>query len=161
MDLSNVSEYLPVLIAIIGVIALQYFLRRGRGPVSSQRNIVEGLMSDVRINLRLVEVLDDGEQIKHFSVTGWSLYKNKVDFLDQQVQTALMESYELAEDYNNQIATNRKFRSAHYIASINTGKMKERLQKSMSGLEDWMYRATGSTDPNAGHSGFFDSLLGR
>ena len=159
MDFSNLSEFLPVILTIVGVIALQYFMRRNRGSAAPNRNVVQGIMSDIRINLRLIEILDNGEQIKRFSVTGWRLYRDKLDFLNQPVRAALTEAYEIAEDYNQQVAANKKFKTAHYIASINTGKMKERLQKGLTGLEDWLLQTTGSKDP-AGKSGFFDGLIG-
>lgn len=160
VDFSDVSEFLPVILTIVGVIALQFFMRRGRGGgIAPNRNIIQGFMSDIRINLRLVEILENGEQIKRFSVTAWKLYKDKIDFLNQPVQTALTEAYEIAEDYNQQVAANKRFKTAHYIANINTGKMKERLQKGLAGLEDWLLQTTGSTDP-AGKSGFFDGIIG-
>lgn len=160
MDFGNVSEILPVIIAIIGVIVLQVFMRKNRNPVSSQQHIIQSLMSDIRINIRLVDILMRGEQIKRFSVTGWKLYKDKIDFLSQPVRTALTEAYEIAEDYNGQVASTRKYSTANYIAGINTGKMKEKLEKSKSGIEEWLMVKTGTSD-SAGKTGFFDGLLGR
>jgi hypothetical protein len=160
MDFGDLSDNLPIIGTVIALILLQFFLRRRHNPQSSQAQIVQNLLSEVRVNLRLVDVLIDGEQIKRFIVTQWTINKNKLDFLDQSLQSALTDAFTIAEDYNQQVASYKKFRTALYIASINAGKMKEKLTQSKTEMEKWLIAKTGTKDP-AGKSGYFDDLIGK
>ena len=160
MDLGNLSEVLPIILVIIGIIAIQYFLRRKGGTKSSHQYVVHGLLSDIRINLRLVEILMDGEQIKRFSTNGWKLHSNNIEFLTQNLQSALEDVFGIAQDYNDQVATTKKFMTTNYEADINTARLKDLLQKCKSALEDWLMTNVGTTDPG-GKTGIFDGLLGR
>lgn len=156
----NIVEYLPVIGVAIVLIAIQYFMRRKNGSVSSQNQIVQRLLSDTRINLRLVEVMINGEQIKKFCLTGWNMDKNNIDFLKLSLQGAIVEANKIAEDYNKQIESKKKQGAIDYNADIDTLKMKEKLKASKAGLEDWLMEKTGTTDPG-GKGGFLSGLFGR
>jgi len=159
MDI-NFIEYLPVIGVAIVLVAIQYFLRRNNGSVSSQTQVVQKLLSDIRINLRLIEVLLNGEPIKRFSVNGWRMYKDSIDFLRQPLQGAIKEAYEIAEDYTQQVETAKKSGSVNNIAAIDIAKMKEKLKTGKAGLEDWLMGKTGTIDPG-GKGGILSMLFGR
>jgi len=161
LDFSDLSEVMPIILTVIGLIAIQWFLRRkGGSSSSSQQYIVHALLSDIRVNLRLVEILMDGEQIKRFAINGWKINREKIEFLNQNLQSALTESFDIAQDYNDQVATTKQFKTTNYVANIDTVKLKDRLQKCKSALEDWLMTNVGTTDPG-GKTGIFDSLIGR
>jgi hypothetical protein len=160
VDFGDLSEFMPVLLVIIGLIAMQLFLRRKGGPPSSNRYVVHAILSDIRVNLRLVEILIEGEQIKRFAVNSWKTSRNNIEFLSQNLQSALTDAFNIAQAYNDQVATTRQFKTSNYIASIDTVKLKDRLEKCKSALEDWLMDNVGTTDPG-GKTGMFDSLIGR
>ena len=160
MDFGDIGENLPFIALIIGLILLQFFLRRRRSPETTQERIAELLASEVRVNLRLAEVLAAGEPIKRFITTNWRINKNKVDFFEQALQVALTDAFTIAEDYNQQVNAAKKFKSAGYIASIDVEKLKDKLTKSKEGLEQWFLSKTGSKEPPPKTPGMFDSLLG-
>lgn len=151
---------MPVILTIVGLIAIQFFLRRKDAPASSQQHIVQALLSDIRIDLRLVEVLMEGEQIKRFAINGWKTNRDKIDFLKQNLQSALTDAFVIAQDYNNQVATTKQFQTSNYVASIDTVKLKDRLVRCRSELEDWLMTKVGTIDPG-GKTGMFDILFGR
>lgn len=160
MEVGDLTEFMPVILVIIGLIAIQLFLRRKGGSRSSHQYVVHSILSDVRVNLRLVDILMEGEQIKRFAVSGWNLNRNNIEFLSQNLQSALIEAFDIVQDYNDQVATTKQFKTSNYVAGIDTVKLKERLQKSKSALEDWLMNHVGTTDPG-GKTGIFDSILGR
>lgn len=160
MDFGNLSEIMPVILVIIGLIALQFFLRRKDKSPSSHQHIVHAILSDIRINLRLVEILMEGEQIKRFAINGWKTNSNNIEFLSQNLQSALTDLFNIAQDYNEQVAPTKQFKTSNYVASIDTVKLKDLLQKCKSALEDWLMNNVGTTDPG-GKSGIFDILIGR
>lgn len=160
MDFDGLSDYMPVILVIIGLIALQMFLRRKGTSKSSHQHTVHAILSDIRINLRLVDVLMEGEQIKRFAINGWNTCRNDIEFLSQNIQSALTDAFEIALDYNEQVASTKQFQTTNYKAGIDTIKMKDRLQRCKSALEDWLMTNVGTTDPG-GKTGIFDSLIGR
>lgn len=160
MDFGDLSEVMPVILVIIGLITIQFFFRRRDKSPSSHQHAVHAILSDIRINLRLVEILMEGEQIKRFSVVGWKTHSNNIEFLTQNLQSALTDAFDIAQDYNDQVATTKQFKTSNYVASIDTVKLKDRLQRCKSALEDWLMNNVGTTDPG-GKTGMFDSLIGR
>ncbi|UCD08605.1 MAG: hypothetical protein JSU79_09630 [Dehalococcoidales bacterium] len=160
MDFSNIAEVMPVILVILGLVAIQLFLRRKGGTKSSHQHTVHAILSDVRVNLRLIEILMEGEQIKRFAFNGWNLHRNNIEFLSQNLQSALTDAFGIAQDYNEQVATTKHFMTSNYEADIDTVKLKDLLQRSKKALEDWLMNNVGTTDPG-GKTGMFDSLLGR
>jgi hypothetical protein len=159
MDI-NFIEYLPVIGVAIVLVAIQYLLRKKNDSVSSQTQVVQKLLSDIRINLRLIEVLLNGEPIKRFSVNGWKMCKENIDFLKPTLQGAIKEACEMAEDYTQQVETAKKSGSVNNAASLNITKMKEKLKIGKAGLEDWLMEKTGTIDPG-GKGGILNILFGR
>jgi hypothetical protein len=160
LDFGDLSEVMPVILVIIGLIALQFFLRKKGGSSSPHQYVVHSILSDIRVNLRLVQVLMEGEQIKRFAVKGWIMNMNNIEFLSQNLQSALTDAFNIAQDYNEQVSTTKQFQTSNYVASIDTVKLKDRLQRCKSALEDWLMKNVGTTDPG-GKTGIFDSIIGR
>lgn len=161
MDFGDISENIPIIALIIGLILLQFFLRRRRSPVTTQTQIVQNLLSEVRLNLRLAEILVSGEQIKRLLTTSWKINRNKIEFLEQSLQVNLTDAFTIAEDFNQQVAASKKYKSLSYIASIDAEKLKDKLTKSKEGLEEWLFSKTGTKEPIQKSPGIFDDLLGR
>ncbi|HEY93953.1 MAG TPA: hypothetical protein G4O15_03310 [Dehalococcoidia bacterium] len=160
MDFGNLSEVMPVILVILGLVAIQLFMRRKNVSPSSHQHVVHAILSDIRVNLRLVQILMDGEQIKRFAINGWKTNRNNIEFLSQNLQSALTDAFNIALDYNEQVSTTKQFKTSNYIASIDTVKLRDLLQKCKSALEDWLMNNVGTTDPG-GKTGIFDSLIGR
>ncbi len=161
MDFGDIGENIPVIATIIGLILLQLFLRRRRKPETTQQGIVENLLSEVRLNLRLAEVISSGQQIKRFMTTSWRINNNKLDFLEQSLQVTLTDAFTIAEDFNQQVAAAKKYKSTSYTASIDAIKLTEKLTKSREGLEEWLLAKTGTKEPATKTPGIFDDLIGK
>jgi len=160
MDFGDIGENIPIIALIIGLILLQFFLRRRRSPATTQTQVVQTLLSEVRLNLRLAEVMISGEQIKRLITTNWKINRNKIEFLDQSLQGNLTDAFMIAEDFNQQVATSRKYKSTSYIANIDALKLKNKLTKIKEGLEQWLLSKTGTREP-VEKTGMFDDLIGR
>lgn len=160
MNWDNFTENLPLIGTIIGFLILQFVIRRKRSPNASEEQIVQAFLSDIRVNIRLLDVLIEGEQIKKFHMDVWKAYRFKIEFLSQSLQSALTDVFEIAQDYNDQVAAARKYKSTHYYASINTGKMEDRLKKCKTELENWLMKRTGTIEPG-GKSSIMDDLFGK
>ena len=161
MDFKDIGANLPFIIGAIALVAIQYFLRKRRGPEANQQEIVQNLLAEVRLDLRLAEVFSFQYQAKRFMTTTWQLNKNKLDFLGKALEASMSNAFTMAEDYNQQIAAAKKYKSTSYIASVNMDKLKGLLAVCQEGLEQWLVLKVGSKDPPLRTPGVFDDLLGK
>ncbi len=161
MDFGNISENLPIIVLVIGFILLQFFLRQRRKPEIAQQEIVQNLLSEVRLDRALVEIFSLRQKPKRFETVRWQMSKTKLDFLDQALQVALTGAFTMAEDFNRQIDAAQKYKSASYLVGIDVAKLKEPLTKSQQGLEEWLMAKTGTKEPFSKYPGIFDGWFGR
>ncbi len=161
MDFGDITDNLPVIISIIVLILLQFFLRRRRSPETNQIGIVQNLINEVRLNNRLADVFNPSKAGKKFMDTSWRLYGNKLDFLERDLQTEVSDTYMLIEDYNQQITSAKKFKSTSYLASIDIDRLKDLLDDTQEGLEEWLMSRTGTTETTPKSPSIFGDFTGR
>lgn len=160
MDFGDIGENLPIIVMVIALIFLQFFLRRRRKPEATQREIVQSLLSEARMNLSLIEASRFRSQVKKFEAGSWQRNKNKLDFLEQSLQTVLSDAFMKVEDFNQQIEAAKKYKSASYMVNIDVDKLTTPLTKSKEGLEEWLLAQTGTKEPPPRYPGMFDALFG-
>jgi cytochrome c-type biogenesis protein CcmH/NrfF len=69
MDFDAISDNLPLFLLIIGIILVQFLLRRRRRPEVTYREITQSLLAEVRLNQALVETFSLREKPKRFEMT--------------------------------------------------------------------------------------------
>lgn len=152
---------LPFIFGVIALVVIQFFLRRRHSPGGTEQEIVQNLLAEVKLDLRLTEVFDFSSRAKRFMTTAWQLNKNKLDFLGKSLQVSVSDAFMMAEDYNQQIAAAKKYKSTSYMVSINMDKLKGLLAASQQGLEQWLVLKVGSKNPPEKVPSVFDDLLGK
>jgi len=160
MDFDAIGENILPIVIILGLIILQFYLGRRRRGEKTQRGVVQSLLLEVRLNQALLGTADQREKPKAFEVTSWKIHKNRIDFLSQSLQGALNDAYMIIEDFNQQIKVTKKYKSAGYLVGVDVDKLKEPLNKSREGLEQWLLSATGSKEPATEYRSMWDSLFG-
>jgi len=161
MDWGDIGGNIPVIVTVIGLIVLQFFLRRRRPPETSPWEIAQNLLAEVGHNLKIAEAFTFHWQARKFVIASWQRNKNKLDFLEQSLQGFITDAFIMAQDFNQQIAAARKHKSASYMASVNVEKLKGLLTKSEQGLEQWLTSEGGTTEPSSEVAGVFDDWGGR
>ena len=136
-DLGDLGRNITVLIPLILLILFQVFLKKRKGE-GTPLEIVGSLFSEIVQNQTVMEAFLIQWQAKKFKTGSWQRNKNKLDFLDQSVQTALSDAFSLAEDFNRQIDNAKKYKSSSYLANVNVEKLREPLTRSKQGLEAWL-----------------------
>ncbi len=160
MDFGSIAENFPLIASIVGLILLQIFLRRRRKPETTHPEIVQSLLSEVKLNQALVETFNLRQKPKKIETVSWQRSKDKLGFLDSSLQVALSDAFTMAEDFNQQIDAANKHKSASYMASVNMDRLKGPLAKSKEGLEQWLMSKTGQKEPPPQYPGVFDGLFG-
>ena len=160
MDFVAFSDNIFPILIVVGLIVLQIFLGRRRRGARSQQQIVQSLLLEIRVNQALAETFMQREKPRKFDINGWRLYKNKIDFLSQSLQTDLSNVYMIMEDYNIQIESAKKFKSTSYMVSVDVNRLHEPLKKCREELEQWLQLSTGSREPQTEYRGMMDNLFG-
>ncbi len=151
---------LLLILAVMGLILLVFFLRKGYRPERTRPEVVQNLLTEVRLNLALVGVFHLQQKPKKFELNSWQRNKTRVNFLAPSLQHALSEGFGMAEDFNRQIDVAKKSKSASHTVNIDVDKLKEPLTKSKLGLEEWLLINIGAKQLPPKYPGIIDSLFG-
>ena len=93
MDFGAIGENLPIILAIVGFILLQFFLSRRRKPETTHQEIVNSLLTEVKLNQALVETSSLRQKPKKLEIVSWQRNKAKLDFLDQPLRNTLSDAF--------------------------------------------------------------------
>ena len=98
-----------------------------------------GLLSEINHNLKVTDAYSSDWRVKkRFKTGNWDRNKEKIDFLDEQLQMNISSAFGLAEDFNQRIDDAKQHKSTSYLAGIPVDKMTEPLTKSKQGLTEWI-----------------------
>jgi hypothetical protein len=161
MNLSTIQENLPFIIGALALIALQLFLRKKAGPAANQQQVVQNLLAEIQLDLKIAENFSYSAPARKYMTTTWRMNNTRLEFLDKAVLDNINDAFMLAEDYNKQIDSAKKFKSSSYIVGIDTKKLKGLLTQSQQGLEKWMIAKTGEKNPPEKIPGIVDDLIGK
>lgn len=138
MDLGEMGENLLLLLMLVIFFVGGIFLFRKRKGGGTSLEMVVALLSEVSYNRKLMEDFHFHWNIKKFKVDSWNRDKSKLDFLDQPLQAALSDAFNLIEDFNQRIDAAKKNRTSSYLAGIDIEKLRTPLDKSWQGLQEWL-----------------------
>jgi hypothetical protein len=161
MDLGTIQENIPFIIGALALIALQLFLRKKAGPAANQQQVVQGLLAEIQLDQSIAEHFSYGNQAKKYTTTTWKMNKDRLDFLEKDLQANLNNAFMMAEDYNKQIDAAKRFKSTSYIVGIDSKKLMSLFNNSRQGLEKWLIAKTGTKNPVEKVPGLMDDLLGK
>jgi hypothetical protein len=133
-------------------------MTRRRKTGNTSLDAAAGILSNINANLKILEERQTNWQSKKkFQTSGWKMYKNKLEFLDPTLLTAINESFTIAEDLNSRIDSARKNRAMATLQDMPLEKLRAPLTKSKEGLTIWIrtnYQAETQNNQRRGCSGF-------
>ncbi len=141
-----------ILIPIIILIVLTFVMRRRRAE-KTDPEIAGSLFLDVNENLKLAESFSLQRRPKKFRTGSWQRNSEKVEFLDASLRSSLADAFGLAEDFNQEIESAKKYKSTIYLSGVDVHKLEEPLTKSKQGLEEWLKANIQQAGPDAGRRG--------
>lgn len=153
MDFFGEGSQWAILIPIIILIVLSFVMRRRRPAEKTDPEIAGSLFLDVNENLKLAESFSFQRRPKKFRTGSWQRNSEKVDFLDASLRSSLADAFGLAEDFNQEIESAKKYKSSIYLSGVDVHKLEEPLTKSKQGLEEWLKANIQQAGPDAGRRG--------
>ena len=118
-DWGEIGKILGYLAPVIIFLVVNIFFRKQQEQ-KRRLEVVKGLLSEIDYNQKLMEAFSFQWQAKKFKTGNWKKNKDKMDYIDQSLHATLAGAYEIAEDFNQEIATAQKYKSASYLAGIRT-----------------------------------------
>lgn len=147
-------QNLALIAVVIIILIASIFLKKRKGE-SAPMLIAMGLLREVDKNQKLMEAFLFHWKAKKFKTETWKNNNAKFDFLDEELQIALSDAFEMAEEFNQQIEAARKHKTSSYLAAIQVDRLREPLAESRQGLEEWIQENWGKTELYPKRRGFF------
>lgn len=133
-EIGKIISYLaPVLIFLAA-----NGLFRKRKEQQRQVAVVKGLLAEIDYNQKLLESFSRQRQIKRFRTATWDRHQGKLDYLEDGLHASLTTTYDIIQEFNQQIDTARQYRSASYLESLTPGRLQKPLEQSQQGLQQWL-----------------------
>jgi len=148
-----------LIIPLIVLIVFSVFMRR-RKSENTPQDIASGLLSDLNANQGIMERFNSQTRPTKLKIGSWQRNNNKLGFLDSATSISITNFFKMAEDFNLQMDTAKKYKTTSYISGINTERMKEPLAKSREGLQEWMKVNMQQAGPGAGRQGCLPGMGG-
>lgn len=145
-DWEEIGKIFSYLIPVIVLILVNVFFRKQQEQ-KRRLTVVKSLLSEIDYNQKLMEDFLFQWQTRKFKTGGWKRNRDKMDYIDQGLHATLAGAYGVAEEFNREIDTAKKHRSASYLASIRVDRLREPLAKSKQGLEEWLELNKGRKKP--------------
>ena len=119
------------LFLMLGLSVVLQILRTQRAPLGR----VAGILSNVIKNEKFVENFSFHRSMGKLKAGAWKKNKDKINFLPQDMRTALSKLFEMVEEANERIAAAIKYKSDSYMAGIDISKLREPLARSKEQLQ--------------------------
>lgn len=154
MEFGDAWQNLALIAVVIILLIASIFFRKRKGE-SAPMVIAMSLLRDVDKNQKLMEAFLFHWKTKKFKTETWENNEEKLDFLDEELQIALSDAFEMAEEFNEQIEAARKHKTSSYLAAIQVDRLKEPLAESRQGLEEWIQESWGKPELYPKRRGLF------
>ncbi len=149
-----------LIIPLIVLIVFSIFMRR-RKSENSPQDIVMSLISDLHSNQRVVEQFESQTRPTKLKIGSWQRNRDKIGFLDETTRSNVSNFFKMAEDFNLQMDTAKRYKTTSYLSGMNTEKMREPLTKSIEGLQEWLKVNMQQMGPGTGNQGCMGGGSGR
>ena len=136
-DWGDIGKIFSYLVPVIILLVVNVFFRKQQER-KRRLTVVKSLLSEIDYNQKLMDAFSLKWQAKKFKTGTWKRNKGKMDYIDQSLHATLTTAYEIADDFNREIDTAKKYKSAAYLANIQVDRLIEPLARSKQGLKEWL-----------------------
>ena len=158
MDWGTIGERLLFVAAIVAFLLL-FSVFRGRSPLKARAEMVRTLLSEIRVNLILVETFHQQPKPRRFETTHWQLHKKKFAFLGKSLEADMASVFGQAIDHNARLNAAKRSKSTEKVVP-DLEAMNAPLVRIKQGLEDWLLANIGRIDDTE-RPGMIGGLFGR
>lgn len=147
LDWAEIGKTIASIMPVIIFLLINIIFRKQQEQ-KRKITVVQGLLSETIYNQKLMEAFLLQWQFKKFRTSIWRRNKNKLDYMDSGLRDNLGGAYEIAEEFNQEIAEAKKHKSPNYLASVQWHRLRTPLAGSKQGLEEWLLLNKGKEKPS-------------
>jgi hypothetical protein len=138
---SNILIGLALLLLLGLSIGLQIFRTR-----RSLLGHVVAILGNIKHNIKLCENFSYHYGIGKLKADAWEKYREKVDFLPQELLNNLSKVFDLVMEINVNIDAAMRYKTDSYMAAIEIDKLKGTLVSCHEQLQEWVYANMNNPD---------------
>ncbi|MFO8143814.1 MAG: hypothetical protein R6T78_03965 [Dehalococcoidales bacterium] len=153
------SSQWTMIIPLIVLIVFSIFMRRRRSENTPQ-DIASSLLNDINADQGIIERFGTQTKPTKLKTGSWDRNNEKLGFLDEETRNSVSNFFKIAEDFNQQIESAKTYRTSSYLSNINVERIKEPMNKSKEGLQDWLKNNMQQAGPGAGRQGCLPGMGG-
>lgn len=137
-DWSDIGKIFGYFVPVVLFLVFNVLFRKQQEQ-KRQVMMVKGLLSEIEYNQKLIESLSMQLQTKKFKTATWDKNKDKIDYIeDKGLYSILAGAYEIAAEFNREIDAAKKHKSTSYLVGIKAERLREPLERSKQGLQEWL-----------------------
>jgi len=137
-DWSEIGKIFGYLSPIVFILVFNVLFRKQQEQ-KRRVTVVKSLLSEIEHNQKLAESFSTMLQMKKFKTGTWDKNKDKIDYIeDKGLYSTLVGVYEITTEFNHDIDTAKKYKSTSYLVGIKVERLREPLERSKQGLQDWL-----------------------
>ena len=151
-DLGEIGKVLSYMAPVIVFLVINVFFKKQQEQ-KRKVTVIRSLLSDINHNQKLIETSSIQLQMKKFKTGTWKRNKGKIDYISPDLYNTLADTYEIAEEFNQDIDAAKKYKSTSYLVGIPMDRLRKPLDKSAQGLEEWLQENKGRKESSKSHHG--------
>lgn len=137
-DWSDIGKIFGYFVPVVLFLVFNVLFRKQQEQ-KRQVTGVKDLLSEIEYNQKLIESYSVRLQAKRFKIATWERNKGKIDYIeDKGLYSILADAYEIAMEFNREIDMAKKHKSTSYLVGIKMERLREPLERSKQGLQEWL-----------------------
>jgi hypothetical protein len=126
-----------MILLLIAALALNVFVKYRRSKKTPLGNVAS-ILIDINRNEKNLENFNYSQQAKKMKTGSWNSYKDKIDFLPQEIHMELGQTFEMCQEVNDRINAAKNYKSSSYMAGIDVSKLEVPLARCKEALQIWL-----------------------
>ena len=132
----SVINVLLVVAVIVLLVANVYFKKRKGDDTPLGK--AASILIEMHYNENLAANFSFHYGMRKFKNGSWKRYRDKIDYLPQELVQDLSQTFDMVEDVNQRINAARAYKSDSYLAGIDVSRLGPSLAKSKAQLQEWL-----------------------
>jgi hypothetical protein len=143
---------------LVGMVALFIgaIIYRQRRNSTAPMLIVFNLYRDIDKNMKLVNRSSQIRKAVRFKTKAWRKSQTHLDFLNEELRSAINAGFRLADEFNTQIENAKKTGAVVLLSTLPVESLTEPMTKAKTGLGEWIREHWGDRSLMPKRIGFFN-----
>ena len=126
-----------LVVVLIGLLVANVYFKKRKGD-DTPLGRAASILLEIHHNENQAANFNFHYGMRNFKTSNWKRYKDKIDYLPQELVQDLSQTFDMVEDVNQRINAARAYKSDSYLAGIDVSRLGPSLAKSKAQLQEWL-----------------------